>query len=229
MSHELRTPMNAILGFSQLLAMREHGDNRDENVQEIIKAGEHLMVLINEVLDLSRIESHRIDVHMDNVSLAKTVKDSLGLTDTMREEQGIRLIVSDSMDYEVRADSNRLKQVMVNFLTNAIKYNKPRGSITLSSGLAGEGRVRLAVADTGKGLSEEQQARLFQPFERLGAERSGIEGTGIGLVISKNLVELMGGRIGVDSRPGEGSCFWMELELATPGDEGEALARPEQA
>jgi signal transduction histidine kinase len=216
MSHELRTPMNAILGFSQLLAMREHGDNHDENIQEIIKAGEHLMVLINDVLDLSRIESHGINVHMENVSLAKTVKDSLGLTDSMREEQGIRLMVSDSMDYNVRADANRLKQVVVNFVTNAIKYNKPGGGITLSSRIAGEDRdrVRLAVADTGKGLSEAQQARLFQPFERLGAERTGIEGTGIGLVISKNLIELMGGRIGVESRPGEGSCFWLELELA---------------
>jgi signal transduction histidine kinase len=214
MSHELRTPMNAIMGFSQLLTMHEYGDNRDENVQEIIKAGEHLMVLINDILDLSRIESHGIYLNIENISLAKTVKDSLGLTDALREERGIRLIVSDDMDYTVRADASRLKQVVVNFITNAIKYNKPGGSIMLSSRPAGRGWVRFSVADTGKGMSEELQAGLFQPFERLGAERSGIEGTGIGLVISKSLIELMGGRIGVESRPGEGSCFWVEIELA---------------
>lgn len=220
MSHELRTPMNAIMGFSQLLTMREYDDNRDENVREIIKAGDHLMVLINDVLDLSRIESHGIDVQAENVSLAKTVKDSIGLTDTSREKQGIRLIVSDDMNYIVRADSFRLKQVVLNLITNAIKYNRHGGNITLTSSLAADGRVRLSVTDTGMGLNSEQQALLFQPFERLGAERSGIEGTGIGLMISKSLIELMGGHIGVDSTPGKGSCFWVELELAS-GDESE--------
>lgn len=214
MSHELRTPMNAIMGFSQLLTIPDFDEHRDENVQEIIKAGEHLMVLINDVLDLSRIESHGVEVHIENVSLARTVKDSLGLTDSLRNEHGIGLVVSDDMDYTVRADPGRLKQVVVNLITNAVKYNKPEGSITLSSNLTDEGRVRFAVTDTGKGMSAEQLAQLFQPFERLGAERSDIEGTGIGLMISKSLVELMGASIGVDSRVDEGSCFWVELELA---------------
>lgn len=218
MSHELRTPMNAIMGFSQLLTMRDYDDNRDENVKEIIKAGEHLMVLINDVLDLSRIESHGIDVHMENVSLAKTIQDSLRLTDSLREEHGISLIVSDGMDYSVRADPNRLKQVMINLITNAIKYNKPEGSVTLSSRRVAVDRVRLSVMDTGHGLSKEQQAQLFQPFERLGAERSGIEGTGIGLIISKSLIEQMDGSIGVESRPGEGCCFWLELECSSEPD-----------
>lgn len=225
MSHELRTPMNAIMGFSQLLTMREFDASRDDNVQEIIKAGEHLTLLINDVLDLSRIEARGIEVEIENVSLAEIVRDSLSLTDALRQERGIRLVVLDETDYIVRADPVRLKQVVINFITNAIKYNRPDGSITLLSSCSDSKWVRFSVTDTGMGLTEEQQMRLFQPFERLGAERSGIEGTGIGLVISKSLLELMGARIGVDSREGEGSCFWLELELgrseaiAAQGDE----------
>lgn len=220
MSHELRTPMNAIIGFSQLLTMHEYDDNRDENVQEIIKAGEHLMMLINDVLDLSRIESDHVDIHMQDVSLAEVVNDSVSLVDRLREENAIRLLIQDDMGYTVRGDVNRLKQVLVNLLSNAVKYNKPEGSITISSRLTETGRVRLAVEDTGLGLDEDQQSRLYQPFDRLGAEHTAIEGTGIGLLISKNLVELMGGTIGVESRLGEGSCFWIDLNAAVTDDTG---------
>ncbi|WP_126456554.1 ATP-binding protein [Sulfuriflexus mobilis] len=216
MSHELRTPMNAILGFSQLLTMPEYDQNREENVQEVIKASEHLMALIDDVLDLARIEARRIEVVVRDINLAEVVQDSLSLTEAMREKHAIKVHIEDAMDFCVRADRTRLRQVLANLLSNAVKYNKPGGEIRLASSLTRGNKVRVSIRDTGMGLSQEQQTRLFQPFERLGQEHSGIDGTGIGLVISKNLIEEMGGRIGLESRPGEGCHFWIELELAEP-------------
>ena len=214
MSHELRTPMNAIMGFSQLLTMRDYDDNRDENVQEIIKASEHLLLLINDVLDLSRIESHSIDVHMENVSLAKTVKDSRGLTDPLREEHGIRLIVSEGMDYSVRADPRRLKQVVVNFITNAIhairSKGEDKGYIRIKT-LSINSDVEISFEDNGTGITEENQKKIFQLFFSTKAPG---KGTGLGLSISQNIVKKLGGTITLDSKVLVGTTFTGRLPLS---------------
>ncbi|MFT4580182.1 MAG: PAS domain S-box-containing protein [Nitrospinales bacterium] len=219
MSHELRTPMNAILGFSQLLihnSKEELTPNQQESVDEIRKAGAHLLVLIDEVLDLSKIEAGEISISLEPVSLLPLVNETMMLIEPMVSEMGIQLLNEMNQDPQVvvLADRIRLKQVFLNLLSNAVKYNKKGGTVRLFCKEGQEGTICICVKDTGLGLSEDQYSRLFEPFDRLGAEGTDTEGTGIGLTITKKLVELMGGTIGVESKLGEGSCFTVELSMA---------------
>lgn len=215
MSHELRTPMNAILGFGQLLEMDSEGlnDSQRENVKEILDAGQHLLKLINDVLDLTRIESGKMEVSMENVHFDDVLQQCLALIKPQAEFRHLELIDNISgNDYAVQADFTRLKQVLLNLLSNAVKYNHENGRITLDSEIIDRQRLHISVTDTGTGLREEDIDKLFTPFERLDAVNN-VEGAGIGLVITKHLVELMGGTIGVESTPGEGCTFWVELGL----------------
>jgi len=217
MSHELRTPMNAILGFGQLLEL-DIGNftlTQRDNVREILDAGHHLLSLINEVLDLARIESGKLELFMGEVNVNDVVKQSAALIVPLAESRHITLMDNVSAkELVVRADITRFKQVLVNFLSNAVKYNREYGHIIVDCDVITEGFLRIQITDTGEGLTEEEMTKLFIPFERLN-EANNVEGTGIGLVISKHLVELMNGTIGVESIPGKGSCFWLELALTS--------------
>ncbi len=218
MSHELRTPLNAILGFGQLMALQSREPATQDYVGEVLKAGQHLLQLINEVLDLARIESGKFNVLRESVALGPVLQDCLSLLRPQAQARGVQLPAAEQLPQaQVWADPVRLKQVLLNLLSNAIKYNRPQGAVGLSGRVVEDRhgtRLRLGVRDQGPGLSAEQLTRLFVPFERLEADRAAIEGTGIGLAIVKRLVELMEGRVGVDSEPGAGSEFWMELPLA---------------
>lgn len=215
MSHELRTPLNAILGFAQMLELDAKGFNKTQrgNVVEILDAGRHLLSLINEVLDLARIESGKLEISMENVHIDDVLQQSIALIDPQTKMR--RLNITDNISnkgYTVQADFTRLKQVMVNLLSNAVKYNQDHGQITLDAKIIQKQRLRIFVMDNGQGLTEEEITRLFTSFERLDTTNN-VEGTGIGLVITKHLVELMGGTVGVESTPGKGSIFWVELTL----------------
>jgi len=229
MSHELRTPMNAILGFGQLLEKAPHLPQANRGwVREIVAAGRHLLELINDVLDLARVESGKFMVSPEPVALRPLIEECLTLLRPLAEAGGVRLLeASRHCDVQVRADRTRLKQVLLNLLSNAVKYNRRQGSVNVVCVAETDGAlpttVCVRVSDTGSGLTAEQQARLFVPFERLEADQRRIEGTGIGLALSKRLVEVMGGAIGVESTPGAGSTFWVRLPLAT----GELTARDE--
>ncbi len=215
MSHELRTPMNAILGFGQILKLDEEDltDIQRSNVTGILNAGNHLLNLINEILDLSRIESGKLDILLENVNLTDVIQKSVTLMLPLLREKNIELLEHVSGNrYIVQANPVRLKQVFVNLLSNAVKYNRGNGKITINSEIVSEQCLRISITDTGKGLTEEEIKKLFTPFERLNVEKN-VEGTGIGLVITKHLVELMGGQIGVKSNPGESCTFWVELVL----------------
>jgi PAS domain S-box-containing protein len=218
MSHELRTPLNAILGFSQLLAMDDLSPDQRDGVAHIVKAGRHLLTLINEVLDIARIEAGRLAVSLEPVPLVEVVDECLDLIQPLANQRWIVLdgrAVGAAGGY-VLADRQRLKQVVLNLLSNAVKYNAERGRVTCRSVASAPGRLRLLVRDTGPGIPPDRFDRLFTPFDRLGAEQQGTEGTGLGLALAKRLVEAMGGCIGVDSAPGQGSTFWIDLALTTP-------------
>lgn len=218
MSHELRTPMNAILGFAQLLEMDRPPAHQAGPVEQILKAGRHLLELINEVLDISRIEAGRLTFSLEPVAVAGLVRESVDMVRPMAAERGLTLeseAAAACPDY-VRADNNRLKQVLVNLLANAIKFNTPGGSVTVTVAPVSDNHLRLSVTDTGPGISADKLDRLFTPFDRLDADKFGVEGTGLGLALSKRLVEVMGGLIGVHSAPGRGSTFWVELPLTQP-------------
>ncbi len=230
MSHELRTPMNAIMGFGQLLTMEDDpplNGSQQENVNEIVKASHHLLELINEVLDLAKIESGRIDLSIERITLSEVLVESLQLIIPLAQKRGIDIdlnyngvnIAYDQLgegQCAVRADRTRLKQVFLNLLSNAIKYNSENGKLTISCD-SSKGRVtRVSISDTGRGLTPEEQAQLFKPFIRIGDQQSEIEGVGIGLVITKKLTELMGGTIGMNSQPGKGSVFWVEFPSDSP-------------
>ncbi len=215
MSHELRTPLNAILGFGQLLEMDGLTGETGESVHQIMKAGRHLLELINEVLDIARIEAGRLSLSPEPVSLDELVRESCDLVRPLAQDQAIDLEVEEALvlaNHAV-ADRQRLKQVLLNLLSNAIKYNREGGRVTVS-GEAEGGRVRLIVTDTGRGIPPERLSNLFTPFERLGADDSGIEGTGLGLALSRRLVEAMGGQLTVRSEVGAGSAFTVELVQA---------------
>lgn len=214
MSHELRTPMNAILGFGQLLEFDETlaADHKD-NVHEILKAGNHLLDLINEVLDLAKVESGSLNLSIEPVALLPVVEECESLISGMADRNNISLHLACPANVIVRADRTRLKQVLLNLLSNAIKYNRDFGNVELKLQVNGHQFIRILVQDTGTGIATDKLKGLFQPFNRLGVENSNIEGTGIGLTITRRIVEMMGGSIGVESELGVGSCFWIELPL----------------
>ena len=219
MSHELRTPMNAILGFGQLL---EHDDTLDEdqedNVREILKAGHHLLELIDEVLDLSRIESGRLEVSLEPVEVCPVVRECLGLVANMAHKRSVQLSHHGLDGVVVQADRTRLKQILINLLSNAIKYNHEGGDVKIEVKPATENRLRILVTDTGPGIAAARLEEGFAPFNRLGAENSEVEGTGIGLTISQRLIETMGGTVDVESKLGTGSIFSIVLPLEIPAD-----------
>lgn len=216
MSHELRTPLSAILGFAQLI---ESGTpvptpTQKRSVDQILKAGWYLLDLINEILDLALIESGKLSLSLEPISLAEVMHECRDMIEPQTQKRDIRVTFPtfDTACY-VCADRTRLKQVLINLLSNAIKYNRVGGSVAVTYLKTTEDRLRICVDDTGEGLSPEKLSLLFQPFNRLGQESSTEEGTGIGLVMTKRLVELMDGAIGVDSVVGGGSCFWIDLNL----------------
>jgi signal transduction histidine kinase/CheY-like chemotaxis protein len=218
MSHELRTPLNAILGFAQLM---ETGappptPSQKRNLGEILKAGWYLLDLINEVLDLALIESGKVTLSREPVSLAELMLECRAMIEPQAHKRGIHMTFPRfATPQYVNADRTRLKQVLINLLFNAIKYNRPGGAVAVECAGTLPGPIRISVSDTGAGLSPEQLQQLFQPFNRLGKEAGAEEGTGIGLVVTKRLVDLMGGAIGADSEVGVGSVFWIELNLTS--------------
>ena len=215
-SHELRTPLNAIIGFGQLLELEELEQRQDEGVEHILKGGRHLLELIDEVLDISGIESGRMGISIEPVHVGSVLAESLSLIGPLAQEADVSLDADPSKleDWFVLADQQRLKQVLINLLANAVKYNRAGGEVKVSCERLAEGRVSIVVSDTGVGMSEEQLENLFSPFERLGAESSEVEGTGLGLALSKALVEVMGGTIEAESEPGVGTTMRVELESA---------------
>ena len=222
MSHELRTPMNAILGFAQMLDYNPKEPlttAQKKSVDHILKGGQHLLELINEVLDLAKIESGKMEMSIEDVSIRNVLDECLSLVQTMAENQGIEIIVAEGFDKPVviRSDYTRARQALLNLISNAVKYNRENGKIVLNCYVATNGMLRISVTDTGEGISKDKLDELFQPFSRLGAENTEIEGTGIGLVITKQIIESMGGRIDVESEIGKGTTFWLELPLSESG------------
>ena len=219
MSHELRTPLNAVLGFAQLMSSEvpPPPPHQQRSIDQILKGGWYLLRLINEILDLAMIESGKVTMSQESMSLPDVLADCQGMIGPQAENRGISLEFPkfDKLFY-VHADRTRVKQVMINLLSNAIKYNSEGGSVIVQCVVSGKDRVRISVRDTGIGLAPEQVAHLFQPFNRLGQENKLEEGTGIGLVVTKQLVELMGGVIGVESDVGVGSVFWVEFAASEP-------------
>jgi PAS domain S-box-containing protein len=220
MSHELRTPMNAILGFAQLLELSHKeplSASQQERVNQIVKGGQHLLELINEILDISRIEANRLHISPEPVSVRDSIQEVLDLTVPLAIQRHIQVVTKPTcLDANpfVKADRQRFKQVLLNLIGNAVKYNQDGGSVIITCQKTLPGRTRISIADTGPGIPAEQMGRLFKPFERLVSEQSNIEGTGLGLTLAKRLLELMEGQIGVDSVPGNGSTFWVELPTA---------------
>jgi len=223
MSHELRTPLTAILGFTELLQMSEVGtEQREMFVERTHRAGQHLLSLINDVLDISRVESGRLSISVEPVGIQPVVREVLDLVGAMAEAQDIA-ITDDTNELVVLADRNRLRQVLVNIVSNAVKYNRPGGSVRVSS-RAVEGDVLIDVADTGIGISADDLPKLFKPFERLSAETGEVDGTGIGLALSRGLAERMGGSIWVSSEVGEGSVFTLRMPTAENAERAEVVA-----
>jgi signal transduction histidine kinase/CheY-like chemotaxis protein len=215
MSHELRTPLNAILGFAQLLEMDSPSPIQERSVGQILKAGWHLLALINEILDLSLIESGKMSLSLESVSLADVMLECQSMIEPQAQKRGIRVAFPQfDTPIFVKADRMRTKQVLINLLSNAIKYNTVDGKVSVDCATDHEGRVRISVSDTGAGLTPDKLNHLFQPFNRLGQEGLAEEGTGIGLVVCKRLTELMGGAIGVKSTVGKGCVFWIDLDSA---------------
>lgn len=218
MSHELRTPMNAILGFAQLMqtSTKDPLPKPHQNrIGQILKAGNHLLELINEVLDLASIEAGKITVSLEPVCVADLITEVVDVVRPLSQKFNINLIdqVTQNKKIHVLADKTRLRQVLLNLISNGIKYNRKGGSVTLSSNLAEDSRLRINVIDTGMGIPEDKLNQLFDPFNRLGAENGEVEGTGIGMTISKKLIEVMNGTIGVKSFVGEGSTFFISLPV----------------
>jgi signal transduction histidine kinase/ActR/RegA family two-component response regulator len=215
MSHELRTPLNAVLGFGQLLELDGLTPDQAENVSQITKGGSHLLDLINEILDISQIESGHMSMSPEAVQVGEVVEAAVSLLRPLAEERAVHLI--GSMDHGcghyIFADRQRLKQILLNLLGNGIKYNRQGGSVSISCFQPVRGILRIQVTDTGPGISPEQFHLLFAPFERLGAEQTSVPGTGVGLALSRGLAEAMGGKLDVESTPGRGSTFWVEFPI----------------
>jgi signal transduction histidine kinase/ActR/RegA family two-component response regulator len=219
MSHELRTPLNAILGFAQILtsdALPTTEAQKKEFANHVLKSGRHLLTLINEILDLAKVESGTITLSMEPVALGEILGECQTMMEPLAAARGIRMLFPQQVGGVLMADRTRLKQVLLNLLSNAIKYNRDAGAVVVDCAPAGPGRLRISVQDTGMGLRPEQVEGLFQPFNRLGQEAGAQEGTGIGLVVTRRLVELMNGTIDVTSSPGVGSVFTIELGTTAP-------------
>jgi PAS domain S-box-containing protein len=216
MSHELRTPLNAILGFGQLLERQKPTEQQRSRVQHIISAGRHLLNLINEVLDISRIEAGHLQLSVEPVAVAEVLEEALNLMRPLAADRSMELSVDAGLEtnLHVLADRQRLKQVLLNLLTNAVKYTAVGGRVAVSVSMSESSKMRVVVTDTGAGIAANKLARLFTPFERLGLEQSGVEGTGLGLALCQRLMHAMGGEIGVSSSLGKGSAFWIELPSA---------------
>ncbi len=229
MSHELRTPLSAILGFAQLI---ESGSplptvSQKRSIDQILKAGWYLLELINEILDLALIESGIMSLSLEPISLAEIMRECHAMIEPQAKKRDIRMTFPElQLQTFVKADRTRVKQVLINLLSNAVKYNKVGGAVVVNCTASPAGRIRISVKDTGEGLSPEKLAQLFQPFNRLGKEAGIEEGTGIGLVVSKRLVELMHGEIGVESTVGVGSVFWIELNLTAEPQQVVAAGKP---
>ena len=217
-SHELRTPLNAIMGFGELLSLGEVTAEHHEWVSMMLKAARHLLVLLDEVVDISSIETRGLSLSMEAVPVAGLITDALELVQPLAMSRGVHLDPAPPLAsrWYVHADHQRLRQVLLNLLSNAIKYNHPAGTVTITASQQPGDRLRIAVADTGRGIAADDLDRLFTPFERLDAAQAGIEGTGLGLALSRQLVSAMGGTSGVQSTLGEGSVFWIELPAAEP-------------
>jgi PAS domain S-box-containing protein len=213
MSHELRTPLNAILGFSQLLGRKTLTDAQREGIDHIANAGRHLLDLINEVLDISRIETGRIQLSLEPVRVSDVLAETVDLIRPLAHERNIELCAAAPVDSEwhVLGDRQRFKQVLLNLLSNGVKYTPMNGRVAVSVDLLGQDKIRVVVSDSGPGIAPKNLSRLFTPFDRLGAEQSGVQGTGLGLALSQRLTHAMGGTLGVDSDLGKGSTFWVAL------------------
>src|SRR5436309_8117247 len=239
MSHEMRSSLNAILGFAQLMDSdaKPATPSQKASIDQILRAGWYLLELINEILDLAQIESGRLSLSLEPTSLAEVILECQAMIEPQAEGRGIRMTFPQfDRPWFIAADRTRLKQVLINLLSNAVKYNQAGGTVVVDCVASTPDRLRISVKDTGAGLSPEKLGQLFQPFNRLGQERGAVEGTGIGLVMSKRLVELMGGVIGVESSVGLGSVFWCDLgavdgpqllgvETAPPASLGQTQAR----
>ena len=226
MSHELRTPLNAILGFGQLLQRSPLEERQHRHTEHILKGGHHLLSLIDEVLEISRIESGSLGISVEPVSIVQAVEDAVELIAPIADQHHVT-IETDIAGYAevyVLADLQRLKQVLLNLLSNAVKYNLRDGLIRIEATVDGQTLV-LAVSDTGPGIAAENLPRLFDPFDRLGAEATGVEGTGLGLTLSRRLTEAMGGSIEVQSELGVGSSFQLRLVIGAPPAARPALGR----
>jgi len=209
MSHELRTPLNGIIGFAQLLELEAQGDEHRESIEMILKSGRHLLDLINEILDIARIEAGKLALSLEPVLISEVVAAALDMLRLEAASKRIDVVVTALEGY-VLADRQRFQQVVLNLLSNAIKYNRAGGAVRVSSEVGAE-QVRLSVGDTGRGIAPEMMSRLFTAFDRLGAEQTAIEGTGLGLVLSHHLVEAMGGTLSAQSTLGEGTTFTVGL------------------
>jgi PAS domain S-box-containing protein len=214
MSHELRTPLNAILGFGQLLERYKPSEVQKDCISHIVNAGRHLLNLINEILDIARVESGRFQFSLEPVSVEQGVEEAIGLVRPLAAERKIKIERTDLIGSSpsILADRQRFKQVLLNLLANAVKYNRDAGRVIVDLARQPDERFRISISDEGPGIPADKHSRLFSPFDRLGAEATGSEGTGLGLALSKRLVEAMGGTIGV-SAPASGSCFWIEFPL----------------
>jgi signal transduction histidine kinase/CheY-like chemotaxis protein len=229
MSHELRTPLSAILGFAQLI---ESGSpppttTQKRSIDQILKAGWYLLDLINEILDLALIESGKLSLSLEPISLSEVMHECQAMIEPQAQKRGISVAFPHiEVQYFVEADRTRLKQVLINLLSNAIKYNKGGGTVVVECVAKTPGRIRICVKDSGAGLTPDKLTQLFQPFNRLGQEAKVEEGTGIGLVVCKRLIELMGGVIGVESTVGKGSVFWIDLNLTAEPQPAAGAAEP---
>ena len=219
MSHELRTPMNSILGFAQLMDMEELNPVHKKGVNQILKNGKHLLDLINEVLDISRIETGRLTISREPVETSNIISETIDIVRNLADENNISIEseAQANQSFFVEADHQRLKQVLLNLITNAVKYNRRGGSVKIETSVPEEegkikNTIKISITDTGNGISREYIKKLFKPFERIGAERTTTEVTGLGLAISKKLIEAMNGEIGVESEIGKGSTFWIKLQ-----------------
>jgi PAS domain S-box-containing protein len=215
MSHELRTPLNSVIGFAQLLELEVADERQAEDARRILKGGRHLLSLIDEILEISRISAKQLELSIEPVSIGAVVNDAVDVVHSLAADRGISILVEDPNGLYVLADRLRLTQVLLNLLSNAVKYNRERGEIRISC-FKDVDRLKISVADTGLGIPPERQHLLFTPFERLGAEASGVQGTGLGLALTKSLIDAMGGSITADSVPGEGSVFSIDLALTEP-------------